>query len=353
MREVREGHQALVGQQQPPRPQEGLQVAGTDAHAPPELVADLRRRRFVGPRRRHEEDLPARVQSHEHRDEEVVHDGGGREPPIAGPVEGVNRTVGSEHRAEVRLQRFDPRLVAPVGAVQVPGRNGRAQIEAADDRARRRVAPQRRDQRAHGVGIEEGVGVGEDHDVTARPFHEVVQDAGLAPPVGKRDEVHHVARARLHDRRREIGGSIGPDHDIEAVARVIERVQILQPIGNDVFFVVGRHDDTDAGPLGRLAGSTRASGDDLAEQPQESGVSHVGVRQQGERAERQHREDHRPAPADTTSSHRAANFRAIDAHANRSSTSRRPAAPSVLRCTGSSSSATTARAKSGGASARR
>src|SRR6266481_3323083 len=37
--------------------------------------------------------------------------------------------------------------------------------------------------------------------------------------------------------------------DIEAVARVIERVQVLQPIGNDVFFVVGRHDDTDAGPL--------------------------------------------------------------------------------------------------------
>src|SRR6266850_1014776 len=85
---------------------------------------------------------------------------------------------------DVRLEALEPCLVAPVRAVEVSAGRRRAQLETSDDRAGRWMAPQRRDQRAHGTGLEEGVRVREDHHVTASLRHEIVDDAGLPPALG-------------------------------------------------------------------------------------------------------------------------------------------------------------------------
>src|SRR5207247_7527811 len=133
-----------------------------------------------------------------------------------------------------------------------------------------------------------------------------------------------------------------------------------QAVADDLLLVVGRDDDADSGPLGRLTGSTGTGTRDLAEKPQEPGIPEVGVRQQGERAEREGREEpvaprehHGSRPPETTCSHRAANCRATSGQANFSSTSWRPAAPSAARRPGFSRSDTTARANASDVSARR
>src|SRR5213596_351772 len=74
VREIGERHHAFPGQQQSPRQDQRLEVAGADPHAATELVPDPLRRYLPGPCGGSHKNVTARTQPNQHRDQEVIDD---------------------------------------------------------------------------------------------------------------------------------------------------------------------------------------------------------------------------------------------------------------------------------------
>ncbi len=284
---VRKRHHASPGKEQWPGPEQGLQISCSDAHAPTEFVTDLRRRGLVGPGRRDEDHLAARVQSHEHRNQEVVHDGSAGEWPISLSVEGINSAVGPEHGAKVRLKRFEPRLIPPVPRIEIPRCGIRLEPETPHDGTRGRMAPQPPHELPHGFRVKEGVCVCKDRDLPPRFGNEVVEHAGFPSALLKGDETDALGFILLNDCACPIGGSVRPHEDLKAVPGVVDIQEVPHALGDDLPLVVGGDNDADLGPLGRLPVPAGARARDLAQQPEEPWVPYVGVEQERQGSERE------------------------------------------------------------------
>ena len=100
------------------------------------------------------------------------------------------------------------------------------QDELAAHRADGRIR-ERRHERAQRSGIERLPRVGHDDDLPAQLRHDVVQHGGLSAARLEGDDRHAIGLPGARTLRRPVGRSVGGDHDLQPVARVVERAEIL------------------------------------------------------------------------------------------------------------------------------
>ena len=172
----------------------------------------------------------------------------GRDRDVEFPADGVDRPVGSQQGSEPALTALQEGLVLPVEAVGIAaryeGRSGPA-------------APRR----PH-------AGVPEPAHEPARPLadrcpcsrrttrrsgsldlvHGRVQHRGLAASLGEIEQPHALVREPPHDRSRSIAATVQPDHDLEAIARIIHRQRVADPLLDDGLLVVRRDQERDIRP---------------------------------------------------------------------------------------------------------
>ena len=108
------------------------------------------------------------------------------------------------------------------------------------------------DQGAQALGLEHRVGVGESDDLTDGIRHTGVESARLADPI-EGDHAHPDRRETTRDVDAGVGRAVRDDKNVEKIAWIIDRQQVVQLVGEHRLFVVNRHDEGQARRDGSLS----------------------------------------------------------------------------------------------------
>ena len=137
----------------------------------------------------------------------------------------------------------DELLVAPVEADPLAHRRAvrvLGEDELAAHGADARVS-KGRDQRPDGARVELLAHIRQDHDLTRRLRHEVVQDRGLPSARLEGDDPDARVLVGQGDAGGAVRGSVGAEQDLEPVGGIVEGPEVLDPTRDSPDFVV-RHD---------------------------------------------------------------------------------------------------------------
>ena len=185
---------------------------------------------------------------------------------VVTPVERIDRAVAAGDRAEVRLLLAQPELEAPVEALAV--RAGRVlEPEPAADVGDLGVGeighevPER-------IRCPRGVRVREGDHVAGRLADRAVLSGDLpAARAVEQADARLAGGDGLDELVRPVGRRVGGDDDLQAIRRVVERQQVVEPPLDHGLLVVGGDDDADRRLGARIGRDGRVAGHGPAPPP--------------------------------------------------------------------------------------